>query len=524
MPSPCHLAAAWPWSIGALVSSLAALLVAGLVHVSSLSRSDGDERTRAVAAALWTRSIARFTAGADAIAAFVLLGLVVLLTAADDASGRFCAWGFAIGALLALVAARVGLASAAAASGRVAEAARSPGDGARRAALGGGAVAALASAGLALLGVCGLWLVAPGIGALFGAAFGASGVAWILRALHEDEAACLSAELFESCVAALVAAMAVAASAVLPLALVGAALVAAIVGRRAPLVFAAAAAGLVALAGSDSAGAWASQAAGSPWDRFKELGGPLAAGLVGAFAVGSAARHAASGSAPLASSALPAILVGAVVLVAHSVGGLHGVALAGLTLAAARVVSRGGELVAPITASAASLAQAARPGDPDDAALAELARSSRSSAAFGRGVSSACAAVTALVLVRVGFGGSPAPALDLRDPDLFVGLLVGAAIPSVAASTFLLQPTARSGAVATAASTTAALRAMIGPAFLAVATPLVVGGLNPGALGGLLFGAITGAFFLAARNESAGPALNVLIKLMGIVAIVATRR
>ena len=107
---------------------------------------------------------------------------------------------------------------------------------------------------------------------------------------------------------------------------------------------------------------------------------------------------------------------------------------------------------------------------------------------------------------------------DVRDVDLLAGLLVGATLPFlVAAATRRVEM--RSGG--SPASTFECVRAMIPAALVALAVPLIVGTLNPMALCGLLVGTIASGVVLP---DAVGPQLGVLMKLVGLVAIVAGRR
>jgi K(+)-stimulated pyrophosphate-energized sodium pump len=209
-------------------------------------------------------------------------------------------------------------------------------------------------------------------------------------------------------------------------------------------------------------------------------------------------------------------------------------------------------------------------------------------AAIGKGFAIGSAALTALALFSayasaVGLGER---GLNIIDPVVTVGLLVGGIIPFfIAAMTMTAVGRAASGMVdevrrqfreipglmkGTARpdsarcvdiSTRAALREMIAPGILAVIVPVIAGVLSVEALGGLLAGAtVTGvllALFMANAGgawdnakkyieqgahggkggaahkaavvgdtvgdpfkDTAGPSMNILIKLMSIVSLV----
>jgi hypothetical protein len=493
--------AAWLGTSGAIAGGVAALVAAWLLHVSLLARSDGDEDARAAAAAVRARRGSRLMASARAIAGIVVAALVVLLSVADSREGRLVAWGFLVGAALALAAAFVAQKVALAASPRVAAAASRSTDGvraelalARRAAR----IVRLASIGLALLGALALRLVEDGPSSWLGLALGAATAALLARAAErarpaldgaseEDraaraigEASLGAAELLESALVALVAA-ALAGDSSLPLALLGAAALAGLAGGgawRGPLLFGGLALLLPAFAGRGASGGWAG------------LAGATLAGFLATLAAGHAARR-------LRSIAIPTLLVAAALLLSNLGAGLQGVALAALGSVAARALLDGGEL--------------GTDGEPELAARRERAT-----------IGAALAAIALL------WGVIPErdlpQALRLLDVDLLAGLLVGAATPALFAALPIVADTS--------GSTNAALRAMIPAGLLAVATPLVVGGLNRAALGGLLAGSIAGGFLLAllrpapieARRNEVAPAIDVLVKVMALAALVAARR
>jgi K(+)-stimulated pyrophosphate-energized sodium pump len=212
-------------------------------------------------------------------------------------------------------------------------------------------------------------------------------------------------------------------------------------------------------------------------------------------------------------------------------------------------------------------------------------------AATGKGFAIGSAVLTALALmaayveaVRV---GNPEMTLDLLDPTMLPGILIGAVLPYVfsaltmtavgkAAYEIVLEvrrqfreiPGLMEGTgrpdykTCVGISTQSALREMILPGVLAVISPLLVGYiLGAEALAGMLIGAIVSGFLLAVMmanaggawdnakkwvetgemggkgsdahkaavvgdtvgdpfKDTSGPSLNILIKLMSIVALV----
>src|SRR5690606_26520159 len=177
------------------LAAIAALVAAGLLARSIMAAPTGNERMVAIsdavrqgAAAYMNRQYRTIAVVAVVIAAVFA---IVALTSAPGHDRTLWWWttaGFLVGALFSAFSGYIGMNVAVRANVRVAQAARSGLAGALKIAFDGGAVAVLAVAGLALLGVAGFfWLFTVAlklenpVEPLVGFAFGASLISLFAR-------------------------------------------------------------------------------------------------------------------------------------------------------------------------------------------------------------------------------------------------------------------------------------------------------------------------------------------------------
>ncbi len=641
------------------ITSIVGLIFAAFLALRILKEDVGTPKMKEISEAIQEGAMAFLNKEYKTIAIFVIVVAAVIFATINAET----ALTFVVGALLSALAGNIGMRVATRSNARTANACKKGLNDGLRIAFSSGAVMGLSVVGLGLLGVSVLYYVFRDPGILFGFGFGASSIALFARVgggiytkaadvgadlvgkieagIPEDDprnpaviadnvgdnvgdVAGMGADLFESYVDSIIAAMAIGLvaytggmglkAAELPLMLAAVGIFASIIGTffvgvgKRDNLHAALNKGIFASAVLMAVMAYfvIMIVIGDVGVFYATLAGLIAGILIGLVteyytsseraptraiaqsAQTGAATNIISGLAVgMQSTAVPIVVVCATILLAHHFAGLYGIAIAAVGMLSTLGITLATDTYGPVADNAAGIAEMAHMGKEIRERAEALDAVGNTTAAIGKGFAIGSAALTALALFATYCVATNLQSIDITRPTVIVGLFIGGLLPFLFSSITMR-------AVGTAAfqivnevrrqfdeipglmegkakpdyarcidiSTSAALKEMVVPGILAVTVPIVVGlALGAEALGGMLTGAIVTGFLLAIMmanaggawdnakkyieagnlggkgsqthkaavvgdtvgdpfKDTSGPSLNILIKLMSIVALV----
>ena len=232
------------------------------------------------------------------------------------------------------------------------------------------------------------------------------------------------------------------------------------------------------------------------------------------------------------STIFPIAAVSATILISFKLAGLFGISIAAIGMLASLGITLATDVYGPIADNAAGIAEMAGMGQETRQRAEELDAVGNSTAAIGKGFSVSAAALIALVLLISYAEIVNLEVINILQPNVLVGMLIGGLLPfvfaaltmqSVGKAAFAMVEEVRrqfkeipgilEGTTkpdykqCVSISTDAALKEMMLPGILTIATPIAVGfGLGAEALGGFLATSMVVGFLMAIYMANTGGA------------------
>ncbi len=579
-------------------SAVLALLFALLSAWYVLRQPKGTQKMIEIAAAIHQGATAFLSRQYRTVAIFTVIIAVIL----GVALGTTTAVSFLAGAVLSALAGYVGMHISIRANVRTAKAAERGLSNALSTAFRGGAVNGFAIVGLGLLGITLLYVLYGDVNLIVGFGFGASLVSLFARVgggiftkaadvgadlvgkvekgIPEDDprnpaviadnvgdnvgdCAGMGADLFESYVVTLLAAMLLGAIAgrdvLLPLTIAGIGIIASIIGvffvraSSEKKIWSAFNKGIVVSAlltiigtyiltssltnGANlflavTAGVITAVIISIVTDYYTSMSRKPVKDIADASVSGPATNIITGIAVGLQSTTVPVVVISIAILAAYFFAGVYGIGLAALGLLSITGMIMSIDSYGPISDNAGGIAEMANMDKKVRRVTDALDAVGNTTKATTKGIAITSAAIAALALFAAFAEATGITVIDILDVRVLVGLLIGGAIPFLF-SAYIMRAVGRAAhlivlevrrqfreikgimtgkakpdyAKSVDIATKAALRELIAPALLAVLAPVVIGMLlGPEGLAGLLAGSIVSGLLLALTLANAGAA------------------
>src|SRR6266511_2293338 len=231
--------------------------------------------------------------------------------------------------------------------------------------------------------------------------------------------------------------------------------------------------------------------------------------IAGASRTGHATNIIEGLAVGMQATAAPVVVIAAGILIAHHFAGLYGIAVAVMAQLSMTGLSVALDAYGPVTDNAGGIAEMANLDESVRAITDPLDAVGNTTKAVTKGYAIGSAALAALVLFDSYTTGLRDEGInarfDLSDAWVIAGLFLGGLMPFLFASLAMRAVDIVTGS---------AIKRMLLPALIPVLFPIIVGIINARMLGGLLIGTIVTGLFLAIAMTSGGGAWDNAKKLI----------